>query len=817
MAGHPSSHPAGASAAGGLTSAQARRLAEEHGPNDLPHRGPTPAWRVLLAQIVSPLVLLLLGSSAVAASLGHWVDASAIFTIVSINAVVGFVQEYRAERAVLALRELTARRARVLRDGRPQMITATEVVPGDVLVLEAGDIVAADARLCAASRLTAEEAALTGESMPVEKRVEAAAADAPLAERHDMVFLGTSIATGTGAAIVTAIGPRTEMGHIAGMLESAGTTVTPMQRRLAELGRILVVVCVVMVVLVAAIGAARGLGLLELLMTSVSLAVAAVPEGLPAVVTVALAVGVRRMARHGVLVRRLSAVETLGSATVICTDKTGTLTTGVMTVRALLGDRHEVLRAAAACCDADLHGAPGAGDPTELAVLRAAAELGIERDDIETTEPRLRTEPFDPQRRMMSVLREGERLYVKGAAEEVLSRCHDAAENACDEAEAMAGNGLRVLAVATGHGEEERDLHFVGLVGLADAPRPEAIHAIAQARRAGVRVVMITGDHPRTARAIARDVGLARDDAEAAELVHARATAADKTEIVRKLRARGEIVAMTGDGVNDAPSIREADIGVAMGKTATEVTREASDMVLTGDDLSGIVDAIRQGRIVYTNVRKTIVYLLGGNAAELVLMLVAAAIGLPLPLLPLHLLWINLVGEPLPGLTLAIDPPASDVLDAPPRPPKESIVRPRDWMEIGAMAVLQAMVALVVFAWALQRADLDHARTLAFITLVFGVILRALAARDARRLVLEAKPLENLPLLLVVLASLAATAALTALPFTREIFQLQSLSLGELAIAGAGGLVPVTSIELSKLWLRRREAAPATAPPAKVS
>ncbi len=788
----------------GLTREQARARLQAEGANVLAQAPPTPKWQRFGEQFTSPLVLLLLLSAVVAFAVGEWVDATAITVIVAINAVVGYVQDQRAEQAVAALRKLTASRASVLRDGHVQVIDAAEVVRGDVLVIEAGDIVAADARLVDANRLTVNEAILTGESAPVKKRVGQCPADAPLAERFDRLFSGTSIATGTGRAVVDATGDHAEMGKIAGLLRETDSGPTNLQRQLSALGRVLAIGCLVGVAIVAAVGGVRGVSGVELLLTSVSLAVAVLPEGLPAVVTVALAVGVRRMSREGILVRRLAAVDSLGRATVICTDKTGTLTTGQMEVQRVWGKRADVLHAAAACCDAQLEG-EGAGDPMELAILRAARDEGIERAAIEREAPRQRVDPFDAATRQMTVWREDGRRYVKGALEVLQPECEGDTAAADDAAAAMGDDALRVLAVARSAraGEPDGPLELVGLVGLADAPRAEAMEAIREARRAGVRVEMITGDHPRTAKAVARQIGLATDPADLERMVHARATASDKTAIVRRLRANGEIVAMTGDGVNDAPSIREADVGVAMGRAATEVTRDAAELILTTDDLRGLVTAIRQGRVIFGNVRKTLVYLLSGNASELVLMLVAVAAGLPLPLLPLQLLWINLVGEPLPGLMLAIDRPTDDHRDEPPAPPGEPILRGREWTEIAALAVVQALVAVAVFVWALPQ-GLDLARTLTFTSLVFGIVLRSLAARDDRELVPEGGLRGNLAMWAVVAFSILATFGLTLVPALRATFGLASLGVEGIAVAVVAGLVPTTVVEITKLVRRRK-------------
>jgi Ca2+-transporting ATPase len=551
--------------------------------------------------------------------------------------------------------------------------------------------------------------------------------------------------------------------------------------------------------MVAVIALARGMGWVEVLLTSVSLAVAALPEGLPAVVTIALAVGVRRMSRRDVLVRRLAAVETLGSATVICTDKTGTLTTGVMEVREVWGERAAVLRAAASASSAVLdHTGGGTGDPTELALLRAAREAGIESSALEADNPTVDVEPFDVTTRMMTVRRRDGTVDRKGAFEAVLPSCgpcpdgaHEA-HDAHDAHDTMTARGLRVLAVASGRDD---GLTLLGLVGFADPPRPEALAAIAQAKRAGIRVVMITGDHPRTANAIAEEMGVGE--------VFARKTATDKLAIVQQLRARGEVVAMTGDGVNDAPSIKEADIGVAMGKSATEATRQAADMILTEDNLSGIVHAIREGRVIFGNLRKTVVYLLGGNAAELMFVTLATAMGLPMPLLPLQLLWINLLSEPLPGIALAIDRPETDVLDHPPRPRTEPLLGRRQWIEIAVVAALQAALVLAAYAWALQRHDVPTARTFAFSVLVFGVVVRALAGRSATRIYWEA-PLGNPRLIAVVAIAVALQIGVVYLGPAQRLFGTTALTYADMGLAFGLGLVPVTLVELSKLARRWR-------------
>jgi Ca2+-transporting ATPase len=793
----------------GLSAAEAAGRLQEFGPNEITREQPASSWKLIRAQFASPLVLLLIAACVASAWLGELADAIAIGSIVLINGIVGFVQEHRAERAVLALRALTAPRARVVRDGSAQLIPAASVVPGDALLLEAGDVVAADGRLLEAHALSTTEAALTGESMPAQKSSEPMPVDAPLAERRDRVFLGSAVATGSGIAEVTETGMQTELGHIAHLLASVEDEATPLQRRLAAVSRTLLLICLSIVALVALLGVARDIQLIEIFLSAVSLAVAAVPEGLPAVVTIALAVGVQRMAARHALVRRLLAVETLGSATVICTDKTGTLTTGVMIVRELWGvDHRKLLDAAAACTDAALAAdeRAGVGDPTELAILMAAAERGIHRRDIEAARPRLEVNPFDSDQKRMSIWRADGRLYVKGAVESVLECASTVPPGLSEAHDEMALRGLRVLAVAFGSKACEEDLEILGLVGLADPPRTEAIDAIAQARAAGIRTVMITGDHPTTAAAIAKELGLISGGETIEGRVHARATPEDKLQIVRLWKSKGAIVAMTGDGVNDAPALREAHIGIAMGRTGTEVTREAADIVLTDDNFASIVAAVEAGRGIFDNIRKTLVYLLSGNAAELSVMVVAALIGLPLPLLPLHLLWINLVTDGLPALALVTDPVSRDVMRRPPRPPSEPILDRREWTAIGITGALQTVIVIGVFVWALDSRGLETARNLAFSVLVFGELLRAFAARDAERPFWQVGVLSNLRLLGIVVLSIVVQLGIHHIPATQQLFQIGTLSLADCALSLALGSLPLMALEVAKL-LRRAASA----------
>jgi Ca2+-transporting ATPase len=785
--------------AAGLSAAEAASRLAAVGPNEIVRAAAAGPWRLIARQFTGAMVWLLLGASVVSVAVGEVIDAVAIGAILLLNGVVGFLQEYRAERAVLALRSLTAPHARVVRDGGSIVIAAREVVPGDLLVLEPGDVVAADARLVAAHSLTAQEAALTGESLPVDKRAEPIAGEVPLAERHDTVFLGTAIATGTGRAAVVATGMQTELGKIAHLLGTAAEPATPLEQRLARVGRNLLRACAAIIVVVAGVAVARGTPWLEVVLTSVSLAVAAVPEGLAAIITIALAVGLQRMAARNVLVRRLQAVETLGCATVICTDKTGTLTTGVMAVRELWGpSHHALLDAAAACCEAELT----AGDPTEIALLEAAYQRGILRADIERERSRLSVVPFDSDRKWMAIERADGVTYVKGAIEAVLPRCVDGTAGAAEANAEMAARGLRVLAVAVGHGPGVDRLGLVGLVGLADPPRTEAVAAIAEARAAGIRTIMITGDHATTAHAIARELGLLQPGDDPDAVVRARATAADKLAIVRDLAARGEVVAMTGDGVNDAPALREAHVGIAMGRTGTEVTREASDMILTDDNYASIVAAVREGRGTYENIQKSLVWMLGGNAAELAVMLGASLAALPLPLLPLQLLWINLITDGLPALGLVMDPAPKDALARPPRRVDEPILGRAQWRSIALVGLLEAALALALFLVAVRHGDVPAARTMALSTIVFCQMFRVFAARSTTRIYWEVGAFTNVKLVAIVAGTILLQLAVTYAPGVHELLGLVPLSWQQLGVTLALGLVPVTVLEIAKLIRR---------------
>lgn len=808
--------------------ASARLIA--NGPNELKEAAKISLARIFLEQFKSLLVWILIAAGVLVWVMGEPAEAIAILVIVVLNAAIGFYQEFSAEKSISALKKMTAPKAKVLRDGAVSAVDAASLVAGDILVLEAGDLVAADARLLSTSSLKCIEAALTGESEAVEKLPDPLPpGDVPLGDRENMVFMGTSVAAGAGNAVVVATAMQTELGRIAELMEVAGAdAATPLQKKLDSLGRILVWAALGIVALLFVLGLLRGTPLFELTMTSVSLAVAAVPEGLPAVVTIALALGVRRMSRRNALIRRLAAVETLGSTSVICTDKTGTLTVGEMTVRALYvaekeyevtgegyGPNGEVrhdgkaaegpeLRELAAiligCNSARILEENGIwktiGDPTEGALLAAGAKAGGHSGE---RLPKHHEIPFDSDRKRSAVIRklpeEKLRAFVNGAPDALLRHCTKIysssgirpiteadRETISKQITRMATQALRVLGSAYRDLDNkapadlpaevvERELVFVGLSGMHDPPRAEAKEAVAKCRAAGIRVVMITGDHPQTATAIARELGivsetLATTGAELDTLsdaglqqrvseasVYARVTAAHKLQIVRALKAAGEVVAMTGDGVNDAPAIKGADIGIAMGKSGTEVTRQAADIIITDDDFSTIVAAVEEGRGIYDNIRKTLQYLLAGSMGELLLMLVCVVIGLPTPLLPIHLLWINLVTDGLPAVCLATDPIDDDVMKRPPRSRAESITNSAFLRTMLTTGLLTAGVAFAVYYYALKSSSVAEARSQAFATLVFAELFRAFGARSETKPVWRIALLSNRSLMFVAAVS----------------------------------------------------------------
>lgn len=773
---------------------------QKFGPNEIAQERTRSPWLLFFDQFKSPLVLILIVACVLAGMLSERIEAIAIGAIVILNAVIGFVQEYRAENAIAALKNMTTPRATVIRSKQKQVIQAREVVVGDWVYLEAGDIVAADGRITEAFALQINESLLSGESLPVEKQFQAIS-DA------GKVFMGTSVVNGTAIFEVTATGMKTELGKIAHLITTAEESLTPLQVQLKKVGQMILCLCLVIVAIDLALGLMRGRTWLEAIVFSISLAVAAVPEGMPAIVTVALALGVQRMAMRNALVRKLPSVETLGSVSVICTDKTGTLTTGNMRVSELWGDdHHEVIKVAASCCEAELSSddRPDSGDPTELAILIAARERKIEKNIIENINPRKATHPFDSNRKFMSIYRLDHKLYVKGAFESLLPLCQTKTKSekiavAIKAHQDMTSRGLRVLAVALGSSPSESELELTGLIGMADQPRSEVAQAIKEAREAGIVPVMITGDHPTTAVTIAKELGFILEDEVVEERVHARVKPEDKLRLVRHWKNKGAVVAMTGDGVNDAPALREAHIGIAMGKSGTEVTRQAADLILADDNFATIIAAVREGRGVYQNIRKALTYLLIGNFAELMAVLGASLLGLPLPFLAIHLLWINLVTDALPALALTVDPVSPTVMKKSPRNLSEHLLGRSEWLLIVVIGTLEAAVVLGLFVVTLDKAGVESARNLVFTTIVFSQLLRSFGARSRERIYWQVGALSNLWIIGVVTLTGCIQLALHFFPLTQEIFGLKPLVMNELLLVASLALLPISLIEMYKL------------------
>ena len=891
----------------GLSESEARARLARHGPNELSAEKPVPVWRKFLAQFHDVLVVLLLVATAISAAL--WLierdsalpyEALAILAIVLLNAVMGYVQAARAESAVAALRRMAAAHATVLRDGERQSVPAASIVPGDILLVEEGDTIPADARLIHSTALQTAEAALTGESLPVSKDTDPIQEEAGLGDRHNMIFSGTTATYGRGRAVVTATGMRTEMGRIAGMLKATRDEATPLQVELDRVGRILglvvVVIAAVMIATILLVEDVSGFAaLIDVLILGVALAVAAVPEGLPAIVTVVLSIGVQRMANRNAIVRHLVAVETLGSATVIASDKTGTLTRNEMTVRsvvtasgrvnlggtgyapegeareaegeaidgALRTEMERALAVADRANNAVLREQAGRwivqGDPTEGALIVAARKVGLDTGRLEARFDRVGEVPFSSQRKMMSTIhtdaQEREQLFVftKGAPDVLLPRCSrelvGGITNILTEArraeilrscEELAGEALRTLGVAyrplpgdaigamTMDERIEQDLVFAGVIGMIDPPRKEARDAVMRARAAGIRPVMITGDHPITAAVIAGELGIATDGrtVTGAEIdrmpqddlvragrevaVYARVNPEHKLRIVKALQSEGAVVAVTGDGVNDAPALKAADIGVAMGITGTDVSREAADMVLADDNFASIVAAVEEGRAIYSNIRKFLRYLLSSNIGEVMTMffgvLLAGVIGLPaegnavvLPLLATQILWINMVTDGAPALALGVDPADADVMTRPPRSPAEGVITGRMWIGIFFVGAVMATGTLLVLDAGLSggliegSGTLRYAQTMAFTTLTLFQVFNVLNARSDERSAFSGL-FRNRWLWGAIGLSIALQAAVIHAPFLQPAFSTESLS--------AGDWLRCAAVASSVLWLR---------------
>lgn len=846
--------------AAGLPSGIAAQRLAVYGPNALAAARRRGALRVLLAQFTDFMVLVLLVAAVVAGFLGEPQDIVAIVAILVLNAVLGFAQEYRAERAVAALTALAVPQAQVRRDGVVRVRPAPELVPGDVVLLEAGNLVPADLRLVEAVRLRIEEAALTGESHPADKRTATLAEpDLPLGDRSNMAYQGTLVTYGRAVGVVTATGMATELGRIAGLIAGVPAARTPLQQRLAHLGARLTIAIIVLCAIMFGFGLLRGVEPGLMFLTALSLAIAGMPEALPAVVTISLALGARRMVKRNALMRRLPAVETLGSVTYICSDKTGTLTENRMRVEAYhVGDRRSaeaepsgdgdpwslLLTALALCNDAVQADGGARGDPTEVALLLAAARAGRQKAALEARHPRSGEIPFSSERARMTTLhRDGGEIlaFTKGAPEQVLSACRQHLTGAgpvpldreavLAAAAEMARDGLRVLAVAVRRlpaapavlaaESIEVDEIFLGLVGLLDPPRAEVREAIAQCQSAGIQVVMITGDHPATAMAVARTLGIARTMDECltgralaglsvAELeqriagvrVYARVAPEQKIKIVEALQQRGEFVAMTGDGVNDAPALRRADIGVAMGRSGTDAAREAAHMILLDDNFATIVGAVREGRRIYDNLRKFVKYILATGVAEIWPLVLAPMVGIPIPLLPIQILWVNLVTDGLPGLALAAERAEPDVMRRPPRPPGESLFAHGLWQHVVWVGLLMGSVTLGTQLWGEHAGS--HWRSMTFSVLALSQMGHVLAIRSESTSLFRLGLWSNRPLLGAVVVTLALQLAILYIPMLGRVFGTQPLSGLELLLTLMLSSVVFVAVEIEKAVKRRR-------------
>ncbi len=862
----------------GLTQTEVVERLLTYGANELQAAHRVSPWEILLEQFKNVLILILLGATAISLFLGHGIESIVIAVIVLFAVVLGFVQEYRAERAIEALKQMAAPTATVLREGIEVKIPAKDLVPGDVIILRTGDRVPADARLLDAINLQVEEAALTGESVPVEKHTKALeSAELSTGDRKNLVYAGTAVTYGRGKALVVATAMQTEFGKIAKMLQDVETGRTPLQQNLDKVGAVLGRAAFVVVAIIVALGLFRGQPFIEMLIFGIALAVAVVPEALPAVVTISLAIGVQKMVKRNALIRRLPAVETLGSTSVICSDKTGTLTKDEMTVRKIFtggqmftvsgagyapegtfsmnGDTSSALTPAlrqmliAATLASDTHmiqlsggGWDIKGDPTEGALVVAAAKAGIEKDSFDSAYPRVHEIPFSSETKRMTTIHETDgnhTAFAKGAPEVILAGCEFVLtasgempldtihrEQILSQAQSLAGEALRVLGVASkpdGTPETaEHGMTFLGLAGMIDPPRPEAKAAIALCADAGIRPVMITGDHPVTAQAVARELGLlvnggrvvtgtqleAMTDEELHRevesiSVYARVSPAHKLRVVTAWQARGHIAAMTGDGVNDAPALKKADIGIAMGITGTDVTKEAAAMTLTDDNFASIVAAVEEGRGVFGNIKKYLMYLLSSNIGEIGLMAGAALLGLPLPLTAVQILYVNLATDGLPALALAVDPPEKDLMKLKPRDPRTGIfTRPVvTLMVLGGL--WSTIINLGLFTWALNKGkSLEEAMTMTFVSLVLIQFFKAYNFRSDRHSVLD-NPFANKWLNTAIVWEVALLLVIIYVPFLHDAFGTYYLPLADwgIVLGLAFSVVPV--LEIVK-WMERR-------------
>ena len=856
----------------GLSSEEAQKRLLEYGPNELKEKKKKTLLMVFLDQFRDFMILVLIAAALISGFIGELSDTIAIIVIVVLNAVVGFIQEYRAEKAMAALKKMAAPYSTVIRNSMPETIPASELVPGDMVMLEAGKIVPADMRLIEAAHFKVEEAALTGESVPVEKNINALRDEhLPIGDRKNMAYKGTFVTSGRGAGVVVSTGMSTELGRIAAMLQEEEEVKTPLQKRLATFGQKLAIAVLVICAIVLAIGIMRGEPPLLMLLTAISLAVAAIPEALPAVITISLALGAKKLISQHALIRKLPAVETLGSVTYICSDKTGTLTLNKMTVEEIYVEgeivKSEKLKvkseeqllalnsplatfftALALSNDAQT-GADGIviGDPTEIALYDIAKKQGFEKKELEKNFARVAEIPFDSNRKCMTTFHQwpdGKIIsFTKGATDVLIEKSENILtseglssvdiEEMHRMNERMAADGLRVLCIAMriwdvlpadmSAGDVETGLTVLGLTGMMDPPRDEAREAVALCKAAGIKPVMITGDHPITARVIAGRLGIIEDDSKAIitgrELerlsleefeervehirVYARVAPEQKLKIVKALQDKGQFVAMTGDGVNDAPALKRADIGIAMGVTGTDVSKEAAHMILLDDNFATIVKAVKEGRKIYDNIRKFIKYLLTTNSGEIWTLFLAPLAGLPIPLLPIHILWINLVTDGLPALALSVEPEEGDLMSRPPRHPKESIFAHGLGLHAIWVGLLMGGVVLFVQTWSITTGH-AHWQTMVFTVLCLTQLGHVLAIRSEKESLFKIGLFSNKYLLGAVLLTFALQMATIFVPVLNPIFKTEPLSFSELIFTLVLSTIVFFAVETEKLIKRKR-------------
>ena len=843
----------------GLTTNEAEKRLQQYGPNELQAKKKKTPFMMLLDQFKDFMIIILIAAAFIAGIIGEMTDTFVIIAIVIANAIIGFIQEYRAEKAMEALKKMASSAATVIREGTSKKISSSEIVPGDIVAIEAGIIVPADMRLLEAFQVRVEEAALTGESVPTEK-TEKALHDPTLSigDRKNMLYKGTIVVNGRGLGIVTGTGMSTELGKIASMLQDEEETRTPLQKRLTVFGKKMAVAVLIICAIVFGMGLLRGEQPLLMLLTAISLAVAAIPEALPAVITVSLALGAKKMVKKNALMRKLPAVETLGSVTYICSDKTGTLTYNRMTVEEIYGNakllksndkavaEYVNLMTGIALNNDSQEDAEGAeiGDPTEIALYRIAKEQGFDKKRLEGEFPRVAEIPFDSDRKSMTTFHKWSDgtfiAFTKGAPEMVIEKANRAwaDDGPLDRAELlraneeMASRGLRVLCIALRRWKKlpdsydpetvEQDLIILGLVGMMDPPRDEARDAVALCKAAGIIPVMITGDHPITASAIARRIGILDENDSDTVLsgreledlsleefekrvehirVYARVAPEQKLKIIKALQDKGQFVAMTGDGVNDAPALKRANIGIAMGITGTDVSKEAAHMILLDDNFSTIIKAVQEGRKIYDNIRKFIKYLLTTNSGEIWTLFLAQLVGLPVPILPIHILWVNLVTDSLPALALSVEPAEGDVMRRPPRNPKESIFAQGLGIHALWVGLFMAFLVLGMQFWGIRQA-LPEWQTMVFMVLCLTQLGHALAVRSEKESLFRQGLLSNKPLLGAVFLSFALQLAIIYVPFLNPIFKTQPLSMGQLLLCiGVSSLV-FFAVEAEK-WVKR--------------